>query len=90
MIDESDFTLLVPNHAYRQRWDGRNSPSEGAGAAREINVLKGRFDKNQRAFRNRTLIIMLPGISENEVPDEIYAYLVRFPINPITGEGRLI
>jgi hypothetical protein len=87
MIDESDFTLLVPNRVYRQRWDGRNSPREGAGAAREINTLKGRFDKNQEEFRTRTIIIMLPGITEDDVPDEIYAYLKRFPINPITGEG---
>jgi hypothetical protein len=49
MIDESDFTLLVPNRAYRQRWDGRNSPREGAGAAREINTLKGRFERIRKS-----------------------------------------
>jgi hypothetical protein len=87
MIDECDFTLVVPSIAYRQRWDGRNPPDEGAGAAREINVLKGRFDKNQQSFRGRTVIVMLPGITKHEVPDEIYAYLQRFRVDPMTGEG---
>lgn len=87
MIEKSDFTLIVPSGAYRQRWDGHNPPGEGAGAAREINVLKGRFDKDQKSLHSRTIVIMLPGITKAGVPDEIYSYLQRFPVDPITNEG---
>ena len=87
MIKKSDFTLIVPSRAYRERWDGDNRPSEGAGAAREINVLKGRFDKNQKSLRSRTIIIIMPGITKADVPDEIYSYLQRFRVNPKTNEG---
>jgi hypothetical protein len=87
MIATCDFTLIVPSRAYRQRWDGRNPPSEGAGAAREINVLKGRFDKDQENWRARTIVIMMPGITSSDVPDEIYSSLQRFPVNPRTYEG---
>jgi len=87
MIKKSDFTLIVPSKAYRERWDGDNRPSEGAGAAREINVLKGRFDKNQKSLRNRTIIIIMPGITKTDVPDEIYSYLQRYSVNPETNEG---
>jgi hypothetical protein len=87
MIAKSDFTLIVPSRAYCERWDGRNPPSEGAGAAREINVLKGRFDKDQKNLHSRTIVIMMPGVTKADVPDEIYSYLQHFLVNPITNEG---
>jgi len=87
MIDKCAFTLIVSSRAYCERWNGSNPPEEGAGAAREINVLKGRFDKNQQKFRNRTAIVLLPGITKDDVPDEIYAYLQRFCIDPANGNG---
>jgi len=87
MILKSDFTLIVPSKAYQQRWDGQNPPSEGAGAAREVNVLKGRFDKDQKSLLKQAAVIMLPGITKSDVPDEIYAYLQRFPVDPANGKG---
>jgi SEFIR domain len=87
MIDKSDFTIIVPNRAYKERWDGENKPTEGAGAAREINTLKGKFDKDQNRFRRRTIIVKLPGVEPDEVPDEIYSFLTRFEVDPIEGSG---
>jgi hypothetical protein len=87
-IDTSDFTLMVPNRAYRQRWDGSNPPGEGAGAAREVNTLKGMFDKNQDDFYRRALVVMLPGITGADVPDEIYACVQRFTLDPSARSSR--
>jgi hypothetical protein len=87
MIDEADFTLIVASKAYRERWDGDNPPREGAGATREINTMKGIFNKDRSAFQNKFRVIELPGITGDDIPDEIFAVLLRYRVDPFNDAG---
>jgi hypothetical protein len=87
MIEVCDLTLIVMSKAYRQRWDGDNLPTEGAGTAREINNLKGRFDENQEAFRSSIIVILFPEIPEKTIPYEIRGCVEFCRVSPIDGEG---
>jgi hypothetical protein len=86
-IDDCDFTLIILSEAYRKCWDGRNRIDQNSGATREINVLKGLFDRNREDYARRVIIILLPGVSETEIPDEIRGPLDRFVIDPRSGQG---
>lgn len=63
-----EFTLVAVNAAWRQRFEGSNNPTKGAGAAAEANVLLGLFDNDQKAFKERLLIAVLPGATEDDIP----------------------
>jgi hypothetical protein len=86
MTQECDFTLIVASTAWRERWEGRNEPHEGAGAAREADALHGMFDENQRVFRERVLIVTLPGVTQRGIPADLYG-IVRFEVNPRVGDS---
>lgn len=86
MVDESDHTLMVFNKAYKGRWQGSNEPTEGAGSVREINALIGKFVSNQHVFFKHAIIVLLPGITEHDIPDDIQ-YLRRFKVDPIKEDG---
>ncbi len=87
MINICDLTLIVMSNAYRQRWDGDNPPTEGAGTAREINDLKGRFNENQEAFRRSIIVILLPEIAESVIPYEIRGCVEFCRVSPVEGIG---
>ncbi|MBL7487596.1 hypothetical protein I6A60_13770 [Frankia sp. AgB1.9] len=86
-IAECDFTLIIPSIAYRERWEGHNDPRQGAGAAREIDTLKGLFNRDQDKFRDQVRAVLLPGITVNEVPTEILAGIVWYRVDPETEIG---
>jgi hypothetical protein len=52
-IERSEFVLLAVSANYRERWEDRGDPTEGAGAAREANVLKTLFNQDRAAFYPR-------------------------------------
>jgi hypothetical protein len=81
MIQECHFTLIATSKAWRERWEGRNEPHEGAGAAREADTLHGMFDENQQEFRSRTIIVMLPGVTEESLPADL-RHIARFAVDP--------
>jgi SEFIR domain len=86
-IEESDFTLVIASATYKKRWNGVQAPSPGSGATREINVLKGKFNRSEQEFCQQTVVILLPGITDSDVPDEILSTLQRFAVDPLTGNG---
>src|SRR5882724_8789098 len=42
-VETCDFTAIVINNAWAQRWQGTNSAHEGAGVAAEADAIKGIF-----------------------------------------------
>ncbi|SEM03546.1 hypothetical protein [Rhodococcus maanshanensis] len=83
MVRDSDFVIVAVSTAWKQRWEGTNEPTVGAGAVVEADTLKGRFNKNQHEFQQKTLIVMLPGVSDEDLPADLYR-LNRFYIKEFT------
>ena len=82
MVQERNFVIVVPNTAWRERWQGQNQPTEGAGAVVEADTLKGLFTRDQRRFQERVVLVLLPGISDTVVPPDLHR-LVRFKLDRI-------
>ncbi|WP_172652651.1 hypothetical protein [Rhodococcus opacus] len=80
MVRDSDFVIVAVSTAWKERWEGTNSPTVGAGAVVEADTLKGRFNENQRDFQAKTLIAVLPGASEDALPTDLHR-LNRFYIH---------
>ena len=85
-IRRSRHTIVAVNAAWRERFDGDNKPTEGAGAVAEVNELLGIFARNQDGFRRRVLLVILPGASADDVPNRLSG-LHRFPITEFTLAG---
>lgn len=84
-IRHNDYVLIAISAAYRERWEGSNPPTEGAGAAREINALMGMFDRDQQEFRRKVKIVVLPGGTVNDIPDELRSGVQRFELNDLSA-----
>ena len=54
--------IVVLSEAWKQRWQGTNAPTVGAGAVAEADTLQGIFGKNQAEFQRKTLLVLLPGV----------------------------
>ena len=85
-IQRCPWTLVVVNAAWRERFEGRNQRTEGAGAVAEADELLGMFDDDQDDFRRRVLLVVLPGASQDDVPPRMRG-LERFTITKFTVEG---
>jgi hypothetical protein len=84
-IRESDYVLIAISAAYRERWEGSNRPTEGAGAAWEANALMGMFDRNQRKFRRKVKVVVLPGQAVDDIPDELRSGVQRFELSDLSA-----
>lgn len=70
-IADSDVTIIAVSSAWRERWQGRNAANVGAGAAQEADELKGRFQHHQGHFQSTVKIVILPGASEDDIPNDL-------------------
>jgi hypothetical protein len=86
-IERNEFVIIAVNAAYRERWEANNNPHLGSGAAREANVLKGLFNRDQDAFYRKVKIVILPGANTDYVPAELLAAPQRFEIKEISANG---
>ncbi|SEP77566.1 hypothetical protein [Microlunatus flavus] len=85
-IRECDFTLAIVNRAWRERFEGTNSPTRGAGAAAEANTLLGLFEKDQHDFRRRLLVVVLPGADRGDIPAQLMGQQ-RFVLKDLTFDA---
>lgn len=85
-VRTSEFVIVVLSEAWKQRWEGTNAPTVGAGAVAEADTLKGIFGKNQAEFQRKTLLVLLPGVPTEVVPEDLYR-LHRFPVTELTRAG---
>ena len=68
-IGESQWVIVVLSRAWRERWEGVNVPTVGAGAVAEADALRSIFTRDQQAFRNKVVLVTLPPRrNENDVP----------------------
>jgi hypothetical protein len=83
---ECAYVVVTVSSAWRERWEGRNNPTEGAGAAAESDALKGLFQRHQTEFQRRVVVVLLPGASPDDVPPDL-ARLNRFRIDSLDDTG---
>jgi hypothetical protein len=82
-VRTSEFVLVVLSEAWKQRWQGANASTVGAGAVAEADTLKGIFGKNQAEFQRKTLLVLLPDVPKDVVPEDLYR-LNRFRVAELT------
>ncbi len=68
----ADTVIILGSKPFWERWRGENRPEEGAGSVREIDALKGMFNRNQSEFQRKVVIVLLPGASTEHIPDELH------------------
>jgi hypothetical protein len=86
-IEESDFTLIVVDQAYKRRWLGREETGVGAGVAREAAAIRAIYERDQEEFLKRIKLVLLPGIGESDVPADLLGDCERFKIEKFDLEG---
>lgn len=85
-VQQCPWTLIAVNTAWRERFEGRNQPTEGAGVVAEADVLLGMFDQNQDDFHRRVVLVVLPGATQDDVPLRLRR-IQRFTVTEFTVEG---
>ena len=85
-VRTSDFVIVAMSEAWAQRWLGINAPTVGAGAVAEADTLKGIFGINQDEFQRKTLVVLLPGVARDVIPEDLHR-LNRFTVAELTREG---
>lgn len=83
-IRHSDYVIVMTSNAWRERFDGENDPTVGAGAVAECNELHGIFARDQKQFLRKVLLVQLPGVQADTIPGRLNS-VVRFPLDHITA-----
>jgi hypothetical protein len=86
-IRSNEFVLIAASHEYKERWEETGNPHEGAGAAREANVLKTMFNDGRDEFYRSVKVVLLPGRTTKDIPDELGASAQHFSIETIDLAG---
>jgi hypothetical protein len=81
-IESCDHVLIAVSAAYKRRWDGTEDPTKGAGAASEANTLKSIFGDDRDEFQRKVKVVVLPGVTEDDIPLPIKAAIQRFHVDP--------
>ena len=65
--------MVALSPSWKERFEGRNDPTAGAGAAGEANALRSLWAQDQTAFRDKLVLVILPMMrGENLVPVELH------------------
>ena len=81
-IEEADHVLIAVSGAYKRRWEGKEDPTKGAGAALEANALKSIFSDNRETFQRKVKVVVLPGATVDDIPITLKAVVQRFEVDP--------
>ncbi len=84
-IAQADYVLLIASPAYRQAWDGIDSPTRGA--EREANTLKGIFDIDREAFYRKLKLVLMPGVPLSALPLDLVPTVTRFKLCELSRRG---
>ncbi len=87
MARDSDFVLAVVNKAWARRFDGTEAPTRGAGAVAEADELLGLFNRDRDAFDRKVIPVVLPGASEQDLPDRLRGRLTHFRVDRFDEAG---
>jgi hypothetical protein len=67
LVHERD-VIAVVNAAWRRAWDESGDGRSGRGAAAEVDVLHGLFNRGRDVFQGKLLLVLLPGSDSSDVP----------------------
>lgn len=86
-IVDKDWVLVALSPSWKERFEGRNSPTVGAGAAGEANALRSIWADDQTAFQNKLVLLTLPMVrGERLIPVELHG-VQHFTIEDFTNEA---
>jgi hypothetical protein len=85
---EKDWVIVALSPGWRERWEGRNEPTEGAGAAAEADALLSIYHGDgQDKFREKLVLVTLPSATgQDYVPAGLHG-VHRFTITDISLRG---
>jgi hypothetical protein len=72
-IRDSEFAIVAVSRTWRRAWDGDVDDGAYAGARGEANVLLGLFQESNKAFLEKVIPVVLPGATEDDIPQELKA-----------------
>jgi len=85
-VEDSDFVLIAVSPSYRERFEGTNDPSVGAGAVREADAILGILNQGQDEYRRKVVVVVLSEASGNDVPTQLSGHQ-RFTITEVSQDG---
>ena len=85
-IRKADYVIIATSTAWKERFDGENKPTEGAGAAAEADELLGIYNTSQAVFRSKVVLVQLPGVDKAAIPGRLHG-ISRFRISDVTVSG---
>jgi hypothetical protein len=95
-IVERDWVIVALSPAWRDRWEGVNAPTVGAGAVAEADALRSVFAENQQAFRDKVVLVTLPSMAGAGaiVPTGLHGVqrftITGFELEPLAALLRLL
>jgi hypothetical protein len=91
-IRNSYFILVIVSHGWRLAWNDEGDPSSGAGAVAEADLLRDIYRRDRVDFRRRVILVVLPGVSDDHLPDGLGATneWVRIPTLDARGVEPLL
>jgi hypothetical protein len=72
-IRSSRFVLVIVSHGWRLAWNDEGDPTTGSGATAEADLLRDMYRRDRADFRHRVILVLLPGVSESDLPDGLGA-----------------
>jgi hypothetical protein len=87
-VMDKDWVIVALSPGWRERWEGRNLPTSGAGAAAEADALLSIYHgEGQDKFREKLVLVTLPSmLGEDLVPTGLHG-VHRFSIPEISLRG---
>lgn len=87
MATDSDVVLVVASRAWSNAWEGRGSPTRGAGAAAEASALRSLEAQDRDAFLRKVRIVVLPDSGDvGIIPTGLHG-IPRFHLDSIDDKG---
>ncbi|HEY0806312.1 MAG TPA: SEFIR domain-containing protein, partial [Pseudonocardiaceae bacterium] len=77
-LDKADFTLVMASPSFRERADGRGSPTVGRGSRFEGAMMRAKMTADQSRWMTRILPVVLPGRSVDEIPDFLFPHSATY------------
>lgn len=90
-----EWVIIASSPGWRERWEGRNDPRVGAGAAAEADALRSLYAEGQDLFRRKVVLAVLPSMNEaNVVPTGLHGVhrfeISSFDVPALEGLLRLL
>jgi hypothetical protein len=82
-VIESEWVIAAVSTAWRERYEGGNRPTQGAGAVAEADALISVFQDDQSEFRKKLVLVFLPSMQHERAPVGLHG-IHRFRLDDFT------